>query len=596
MATPRYSITPCCPQFGTTQYFRLTLPPEFNPFVDGVYQYEGAQLNEGLILEPGACYTIAKSGFIGGSTYPLIDLGDFAQIGESGCSDPACLACSCYMLIPCDGSAIMYTQNSDYERYLNSFIYTYVGEDFAGCVYVIKLVDTDCENVVNATPNAEIECDCPLNCYYVGNTNGFFYVDANDTVIEVSAVNAKPFVRVCSKIQPVPQNSSVDYQIVNTGACVEGECADQCYKLVNCQDATDVIYTNSSSVIPYVYGSNNVVKISNREGCYLAQELDPEEVCNCPVDVLITTSYADCVACTGYTAYKLTNCDTGDIRYTLSDLSAYVDKVVETDCGCNLVELIDYLPANPEVIVVDYVFDSCSKCAATYYLLRDCSSQEIFGYTTADLSAWIGDFIKIPNCDVCLTVEETREPGSLTNITSYEVYNSCDECYDSFPCLCSIAWPDVNGTLSYIDCNNDVQVITGLDPNEQYGKVCVKKWITARSPLYYGDCTLEIVDQQNVYTCPVVPYPKRPVIPGYTTPTCSTEKYEKITCKSSEILYKTVLEKRYGISNCCPDEDNKWLIKKELIDLQAAVDPDYTCSPVQTCCTATPSCKCGCNN
>ena len=52
---------------------------------------------------------------------------------------------------------------------------------------------------------------------------------------------------------------------------------------------------------------------------------------------------------------------------------------------------------------------------------------------------------------------------------------------------------------------------------------------------------------------------------------------------------------RYGLSNCCPEDDEKWLIKKELIDLAALVDPDYVCKPVQTCCNNTPTCGCGCN-
>jgi hypothetical protein len=43
-------------------------------------------------------------------------------------------------------------------------------------------------------------------------------------------------------------------------------------------------------------------------------------------------------------------------------------------------------------------------------------------------------------------------------------------------------------------------------------------------------------------------------------------------------MYNIVLEKRYGITNCCPEEVHKWMVKKELIDLQALKDPDYKCS------------------
>jgi hypothetical protein len=50
-----------------------------------------------------------------------------------------------------------------------------------------------------------------------------------------------------------------------------------------------------------------------------------------------------------------------------------------------------------------------------------------------------------------------------------------------------------------------------------------------------------------------------------------------ITCNFADVMYKIVLEKRYGITNCCPEEIDKWILKKELIDLQALKDPDYSC-------------------
>jgi hypothetical protein len=97
--------------------------------------------------------------------------------------------------------------------------------------------------------------------------------------------------------------------------------------------------------------------------------------------------------------------------------------------------------------------------------------------------------------------------------------------------------------------------------------------------------------------CPVEVFPKRKVKPGYSTPSCDIEKYEKITCRSSEILYKQVMRLRYGLTNCCPEDDEKWLIKKELIDLDALRDPDYICKPTTSCCNQPiTSCGCDCNS
>ena len=96
---------------------------------------------------------------------------------------------------------------------------------------------------------------------------------------------------------------------------------------------------------------------------------------------------------------------------------------------------------------------------------------------------------------------------------------------------------------------------------------------------YFGNC------QHGVCPPPVFKN-NRTVRPGYNTPICTPAKYDEITCNFADIMYKIVLEKRYGITNCCPDEDDRWLIQKELIDLQALKDPNYNC----------PSCPCFCNS
>jgi hypothetical protein len=76
---------------------------------------------------------------------------------------------------------------------------------------------------------------------------------------------------------------------------------------------------------------------------------------------------------------------------------------------------------------------------------------------------------------------------------------------------------------------------------------------------YFGNC------QHGVCPPPVFKN-NRTVRPGYNTPICTPAKYDEITCNFADIMYKIVLEKRYGITNCCPDEDDRWLIQKELID------------------------------
>jgi hypothetical protein len=67
---------------------------------------------------------------------------------------------------------------------------------------------------------------------------------------------------------------------------------------------------------------------------------------------------------------------------------------------------------------------------------------------------------------------------------------------------------------------------------------------------------------------------KRSVSPGYNTPGCLPDYYDKVSCKFSESLYQEVIKKRYGIDFCCENDTDKWDIKKELLDLAAITDPN----------------------
>jgi hypothetical protein len=62
-------------------------------------------------------------------------------------------------------------------------------------------------------------------------------------------------------------------------------------------------------------------------------------------------------------------------------------------------------------------------------------------------------------------------------------------------------------------------------------------------------------------------------------------------------MYKDVLEQRYGISNCCPEELIRWEIKHEILMLDSLVNPDYNCMPPVNCgCQQPTTCNCSCNS
>jgi len=67
---------------------------------------------------------------------------------------------------------------------------------------------------------------------------------------------------------------------------------------------------------------------------------------------------------------------------------------------------------------------------------------------------------------------------------------------------------------------------------------------------------------------------KRSVKPGYDTPACSPEYYYRVTCGYATAVYDEMVKARYGVTICCDRDINYWDVKKELLDLQAILDPD----------------------
>lgn len=690
------------------------------------------------------------------------------------------LVCDCYLIIPCDGTPTFVSNNIELASYINGF-HTVISPEYTGCAYIIKLEDNECKDAVDAYVDPDLECECDLQCYYVSNSNGFLYVDENNELQEVTSLSAKPYIKVCSKIYPVVENTSTNYEIINLGLCENNECPLQCFKLTNCENPELVVYTTAVSLTPYVYGSNNIVRILNREGCWIASELDEGEICDCPVDVIITASYISCQDCIGYIAYRLTACEGTDVIYTMLNLEAYIGQVVKLNCGCYEVEQINYLPPNPQVIKLEDIYANCIECARSYWKLIDCAGEATPIITYTDLSLYEKQVVKIENCEECWIVESTQEHLNATTVVVTESHVDCETCGINLPCECTIVtnYGECNRTYGYLDCDNTYHEFT-LIPGESSDRVCAKKWyiipfcdcflvkisietapgqfvsqvytatatdqvlncypvytlclgdrcgtvsfngtdwviydaqgvalykliptsnacvygrwvtmdgqpipstqiesyacpnvctcvnISVTDPegnveviqfLYYGQgktgsiynnptygdliynsqigCWLTVLNVGTVAFCedsqcpigvgvmadPIDGYTitseecppavsdaflptdffqtfgecqngvclpptfknNRTVKPGYNTPGCNPDEYDKITCKFSEVMYKIVLEKRYGITNCCPEDDEKWLLKKELIDLQALKDPNYKC----------PSCPCSCNS
>lgn len=410
-------------------------------------------------------------------------------------------------------------------------------------------------------------------------SKGFTYVDCDGEVQYIFGNSI-----ICSSIYPVvtsPAYSTLYGNVIinQSGPCIDGECAVDCYDLVNCETG-EVIHSIQEILFTY-YQLNQIVTLDGYDGCWTISE---GEECDCPVDVTVLTTFDSCTDCVGVIAYRLQGCDNpADIKYTTSDLSQHVDRVIEIDCGCYIVELITYRPPTDIPITVLYSFDDCIKCKTKYFKLTDCSDSSVILYTDTDLTSYISQVVKITNCDNCWQVEETREPGIIETVTLESSHATCPDCFTSDDICEGVVITNVSDDattkVEYYDCNGE-SVSYDLAPGETTGKICVNYVVqsdayTSKPPVLYlekyGDC------QQGVFPQPVFKN-NRTVRPGYNTPICSAAKYDKITCNFADVMYKDALEKRYGISNCCPEDDQKWIVSKLLIDMQALKDINFPSS------------------
>lgn len=444
-------------------------------------------------------------------------------------------------------------------------------------------------------------------CYYV-TTGAVTYVNENDELLSTAAP-----IYLCSKTTPQVVSQSPSFVEFNGECELSVACGStlSCYLLTNCFDPTKVIQSKSTSLASY-YVSDKIVELSGYDGCWSISKANDINDCDCAVSIVVTNSYDSCESCLPVIAYRLTNCSDGSVKFTEDDLSQYLGKTVKTDCqGCWFVEQINIKPPTSETIIIDQEYEDCVECLRKYWILTDCNGSVAPIITYTDMTQYEGQIIKITNNDTCWNVEPTDLTYNPIEVDVFATFVDCFTCGPNLNCNCVRLTNNSSETKTYTyeGCytpSNTAPLILyiTLQPNESSDKMCIARFITVLESTdildQYGAC----IENPNLVTtgatpffdlppfvCPTV-FTGRAVTPGYTVPACSIEKYESISCKASEILYKQILQQRYGINNCCPEEDEIWLIRKELLDLAAIRDVNYNCEPISACCA--PS-QCGCS-
>ena len=441
-----------------------------------------------------------------------------------------------------------------------------------------------------------------------------------------------------------PCDCPVDLTVIRDYETCEECVGITAYKLSNCEKINEVVYS-TQDLSAYV---GQVLK--DDCNCWTVEEIDyqpPSEVTI--VDPIL---YTDCTSCLT-TYYQLDNCDpSGEPLQliTATDLSENLNQVVKiegcTDCFIVSEYTTEAEPTNTQDVTVSEAFIDCPSCRTITprcsTVFNNSTEDRTFTFINANGDEEETDLVKSGCSSLRYCVQYWDEPDTFI----YNFYGDCtvferDDTPASGDCNCLDVLINNQTTYKAVFLG---QLFNGEKVFEfTIGVTKYYIWATGVgggwqiTPIV-GDTNNSLGTIKNgVFTCPVaisdpagwtsfgtLPgggpvasiittegdcptvtikdgfcvqyFPNdRKVRPGYNTPICSADKYDKITCKFADIAYKSVLELRYGISNCCPEEDEKWLIKKELIELQALTDPNYTCDPLTDCCGKQTS-QCSCNS
>ena len=496
----------------------------------------------------------------------------------------------------CGGTPLIYSIDSNAIVSGNVYLYTgpAVGPLVPGCYTLTRITSTvpfpfvdplDLTEQTNcAEPICQAYCD-PCQCYTFtgGKTGGTVEaLDCDGNTITISVPSLGTTDKYClSGIF----STSIGVDTTVYGLCFnvnnEYTCPG-CYTLLDCQGILDPITSTNQSLAPYA-GTGQSIQIEGYDTCW--NVIFEEGVdCPCAVNVNVQFVYTNCIDCLIPKGYKLTECTTGDVIYTTTDLSSYIGKsaVLNIDCGgCWTVEELDIPPPSDQPVTVVTGYADCETCNATYYTLVKCGDSANRIYTVTDLSQLVGKVITLQFCPgECWQVLEGGQEGGI--VLPENSYETCSDCMlANNTCQCQTVTNNVGAgrRFNYYDCSGTLVMTQALALGETTAKTCLLSFTNAdpADVTNYGVCT----DNE----CPPEPSPLlyRAVTPGYGTATCSTEYYETVECAFSEWMYKDVLAQRYGIANCCPDELMKWEIKHEMLMLQVLENPNYVCQGVSGC-------------
>jgi len=227
------------------------------------------------------------------------------------------------------------------------------------------------------------------------------------------------------------------------------------------------------------------------------------------------------------------------------------------------------------------------------YLATNCENPtEQILLTTEDPLDLTMTYVFYGHPDKCWTVEISVDCPPNDVITDVaQAWLTCEACVGV--CYTLI---DCEGVEPPIQVSNDLSQY--LDPFG-VGKIiqltrCPE--VCWQIVVNLGHCTgaeEEVIITEDFETCeecigvdPEIPLMlnHRKIEPGYDTPACSIDYFEKVECRFAEAMYQEVISERYGIEFCCEIDAMKYEIKHEDLKLRLITDPNACIAVPIDCC------------
>jgi len=493
------------------------------------------------------------------------------------------------------------------------------------CVETTVIDAETCEEVTEyicTPPACYLLEDCTDNTNFIYSNSPSLALPANlGQVVTIAGYTE------CWKVL-IPQTCDcpISVTVLTTSACCLTCLPIINYKLTSCNDSTIFSYTSDDLSL---YVDRVIRREDCPDECWIVSQINGNIPSDAPVVVL--EDYLDCELCNRiyYILTRCVNISYDGFNYeqsiiTYTDLSEYVNKIITLDWCPEICWNVFETIGNSEAGVISNVLNSYAECIDCL-TSAPCVCSTIKNYNDVlqtyqylDCEGNLQTIILQPGQKsdrLCLIrwylpkdcegfiVKQIAANGDIT----YSNYYNYDFLFP-FPYLNYLnGKPAFYNTIleDYIYYDGKKWILSSYDVYEdkhipvatlECGADCncpIGSWInisslsnqTSNTTIefkytieYFGNCTNGV--------CPPVKNKQKSITPGYNTPGCEAWKYEEISCRAAEAMYKQVLELRYGISNCCPEEDQQYIVQKELIDLAALNDPAYPCAKN----------SCGCSN